>query len=1477
VAASLSDEPALSGALSRELRRILTNGPRNPDLRWDRKREYIRGDDLVQALRDDWSEPRQTPEILTKGSRAWDLVHNPLYEKGLPDQVVEHLLQAARSNSGTENFFTGREAELSRVVAWLEERQPGLFVLTGPPGSGKSAIVGRIVSLSSKDERARILEASPIAGGLDPQEGSINGHIQARGVTVETAAAEFLRRLNLDPADGRFGLLSAAERRRKEGHPLTLVVDGLDEAGPLSRDLATELLKPLAQESLLLVSTREIISDGTESLIASFGPAAVLLDLADDAEGTAHDIRAYVVRRLQGVSPAMDPALVADEILTSSGAPTSFLLARLVTSQLREEPVDTSAPGWQTALSVTVESALERDLQGAVIEKDGQPSRTAAREMLRALTLAYGNGFPADDVWPEVATAISDTDTKFTRDDAYNTLAVLGRHLVASSEGDQAVYRIAHQRLIEYLSAGALGAVDIAALKSSRAAAAPAVFNLYTEYLDAGFQPDKHQYLWRFAWRHLADAGDLGLDLLRKLVDRNRTAFLPLYASGLELASSETFATGAVDIANNYLEEAVTVWRELQDPPRLCMALFQLSLTRLAKGDQEGADKAAAEASDVAKELPESSDQKRLLATSLLGRAFTQLGEGRFEGAKLLSEKSLALAEAQEQATAGNLWTARALASLLAGKAAGGLGDFPSAIRLCQQTVDLIDQNDDPNTDPVLPDALATLTSVNYSYVLQRQPRDGNGNLLPASCAAGERLIEIHRHGNKHNKIIQVDIARGLYFVVASILLDTQRGLDISRFRLPDLNSLHALVNEIIQETLPHSAQYRDAALVLAYALQLRAAWRVASGDPLAAQDRSDAAKALSPLLDKNPMVAGALGVILNAFATVDLAAFTGDPQALNDLLTLQQEACSYLRRGGPYFGRPLLQALSQLASICKMAGRADLQESAVSEAVNAARELVGRASEAPLMLAAMLSDQAGVNVERPLICARLATEALNIVESVPPSDQVDFVTASCKINLAASKKVLGEVAGAVDLLQDAIRRLEKAPENPFASGGLATAYTNLALLQIDSQEFEPALASARRALGLFAQPSAFAGLSSENEPLAHIAEGWALQGIGEKEKGASIVTQILHEMLARLRGGTETPTRVAGLLSQLGNDIWDETMPSLSDRPDLMRAMMIRRIRPRQEVQLTVQTLVNAVASCPPSELMETHAIARSHRSSEPALFDAAWQAATGELPAWLKLDLNLIAPVILWLNAKWPEASKNYLEAHPELLSPATDAILEEICSGESDGSYADVHIQLLAKAREVGVAAAYAPVLASAAVERWVNSKDPIEYLNENPGFLTPDVVAFVSERANENPTFAALAGVLELAKRGEIDVAAKVGNNPDNSLDFLRSAWRAKDITRLIALANIVRLATDNPSVFRKATTALAVAKVLDGQDSEAAPLIEQAKQDATPEDRQQLVAIVNDAITNHLASAAPLASLIPKLLSPTGESSIEATV
>ena len=63
-----------------------------------RRAQYIRGDDLCDAVLKTWGAAAHTPDFLSHGS-AWWMFPNPRYDPGAPERVVEHLLLAARGGA----------------------------------------------------------------------------------------------------------------------------------------------------------------------------------------------------------------------------------------------------------------------------------------------------------------------------------------------------------------------------------------------------------------------------------------------------------------------------------------------------------------------------------------------------------------------------------------------------------------------------------------------------------------------------------------------------------------------------------------------------------------------------------------------------------------------------------------------------------------------------------------------------------------------------------------------------------------------------------------------------------------------------------------------------------------------------------------------------------------------------------------------------------------------------------------------------------------------------------------------------------------------------------------------------------------------------------------------------------------------------------------------------------------------------------
>ena len=115
-------ETAQDGLLGERLRELLATGPKQAvlRLRWSVDNQFIRGDDLCDAVIKEWRGSRQSPQFQGRGS-AWWMFPNPLFDPGAPEQVVEHLLRAARGGAreDEQSWFTGRTVEVNQVVRWV--------------------------------------------------------------------------------------------------------------------------------------------------------------------------------------------------------------------------------------------------------------------------------------------------------------------------------------------------------------------------------------------------------------------------------------------------------------------------------------------------------------------------------------------------------------------------------------------------------------------------------------------------------------------------------------------------------------------------------------------------------------------------------------------------------------------------------------------------------------------------------------------------------------------------------------------------------------------------------------------------------------------------------------------------------------------------------------------------------------------------------------------------------------------------------------------------------------------------------------------------------------------------------------------------------------------------------------------------------------------------------------------------------------
>jgi tetratricopeptide (TPR) repeat protein len=623
--AALAYETARDGVFSGQLLQLLREGPSDPELRlrWSAHNAGIRGDDVIDCLVKQWRSLDQTLVPVMRGN-AGVMLPNPRYDPLAPDVVVEQLLLASRGINANEegDYFTGRVEPLAELVAWIGGGGVGVALVSGPAGCGKSALLGRIAALSNPRDRQLILEQGALAHA-DPGERSVAAAAAARGANladlVRRLEAELLRSgllsTNANEPRNRLELLGAVERLAQKGNPPLLLIDGLEEAGGELTQIVEELLRPLAGVARLLISSRPIASrePGKPPLLDTLQPALVVdLGALEASAQTQRDLATYGARRLAGVSTAMDPEVVADEILrlVRRQEEGGFLLARLITARLRQQPLDTAMPNWQRQLAGSVAEALDQELEALpVLMRDQERLPQAARELLAALAWAYGQGFPVEE-WALAATALSPSGTAYGRQEVFWLLGQASRWVVESGEWDQAVYRLSHQRLAEHLRPQAWSSPWKPVGEPQAIALAAALAEATLAWCRSGRPPEEQPYLWTHFWAHAVDGGAAGIDRLRELSQSN-SAFLPVLAMALNNLGKRYSNLGRRKEALKPTEEAVRIQRELsQSNPALLQdlasTLNNLGVHYSNLGRREKALKPAEEAGGIYRELSQS-------------------------------------------------------------------------------------------------------------------------------------------------------------------------------------------------------------------------------------------------------------------------------------------------------------------------------------------------------------------------------------------------------------------------------------------------------------------------------------------------------------------------------------------------------------------------------------------------------------------------------------------------------------------------------------------------------------------------------------------------------------------------------------------------------------------------------------------------------------------------------------------------------
>lgn len=495
-------EPAEEGLLVDVLERLLREGP-SLDARaviaeegWGgfRNNRLLTMGELVDVLQVEFDllkahKPSVQSPAGAQVGRSFGLFPNPLFQAdGLPvsvetarrrwlrqQDVDTHFLPKARGLEPGEDgwFFSGRASVSRHIIEWLtahgEAVPQNLYVLTGDGGTGKSAIIGRIVALSDPGfrdaaRRAGWNEAADILLGTEPPIGQIDAALHLRNLTADAVTVAIAGLLAIPRPDVGRGLAAFVDdvpvRLAGAPRPILLIVDALDEASEPAR-IAEQLLRPLATKGwrILVGTRRSAVHRGATNLLDALGPAYVRN--LDSEPASEPDIAHYVIERL-GRTPDSPYAALPEEHVAviarrvAAKASGRFLYARIIADGLlRRGECDLAR--LDDELGENVGDAFARDLATLDEGFRGAFGRTVpgATPLLEALAWAEGEGLPLrDGLWPTIATAIAARDDPYSEVHVQWILREAGRYVLESSDGEQAVYRLFHQALNDHFRTG---------------------------------------------------------------------------------------------------------------------------------------------------------------------------------------------------------------------------------------------------------------------------------------------------------------------------------------------------------------------------------------------------------------------------------------------------------------------------------------------------------------------------------------------------------------------------------------------------------------------------------------------------------------------------------------------------------------------------------------------------------------------------------------------------------------------------------------------------------------------------------------------------------------------------------------------------------------------------------------------------------------------------------------------------------------
>jgi hypothetical protein len=372
-------------------------------------------------------------------------------------------------------LFTGRATLMQNLLEQLQTTSLRPIVVTGRAGSGKSAVLGWLVTLSDPTFRAQHPElVHSIPEDMRPPEGSIEVAVLATGKLSHEVFGQILEAVEAPLAGSAVPDLADLQQAwagwlGTHTRVVTVVIDALDEAKNPSQ---------LLDEVLTALVAARPAGGGRVRMIVGVRSPGGPDDTPNSLPGAGQALADQVVTRLDAERLPVDEhpwwqerdlADYAHHILTSQDSPyqpsehhddarviaqeiarrarRSFLVTRLAATNLaagnqRIAPTD---PGWQRIFDEGVLGVFRADLH-AVFPDPAKRQRVI--HLLRAVAFAYGRGLPWSQIWPLVANAVADRPGTYGDNDIVELLASrLGGYLVTDHEDGVTVYRLFHDAL----------------------------------------------------------------------------------------------------------------------------------------------------------------------------------------------------------------------------------------------------------------------------------------------------------------------------------------------------------------------------------------------------------------------------------------------------------------------------------------------------------------------------------------------------------------------------------------------------------------------------------------------------------------------------------------------------------------------------------------------------------------------------------------------------------------------------------------------------------------------------------------------------------------------------------------------------------------------------------------------------------------------------------------------------------------------